>query len=117
MKKPTITVKQYEPNGNYALTTANAIGGLVKGLLVELAPSFYPNGERAYPSIRIEVNQFINPVGVAEQVEAIASWCERVKGGSGVLAKRAESVYAKCLEFLSAQQKRGFNVRRRRNDS
>ena len=114
MKKPTITVKQYEPNGNYALTTTNAVGGLVKGLLVELAPSFYPNGERAYPSIRIEVNQFINPVGVAEQVEAIAGWCERVKGGSGVLAKRAESVYAKCIEFLSAQKRIGFNVYRRK---
>ena len=109
MKKPTITVKQYAPNGNKSVTPSNAIG-IVKGMLAELAPTYYPNGNRCYPMVRCEV-AVDAPFGIVEQVHAIAGWCERVKGVDSVLSRRAESVYVQCVKFLETQK--GFNVTRR----
>ena len=104
--KPAISIKKYTHDGRYLITQSRAIGA-VKSFLIELAPTYYPNGNRAYPHI------FAHGLSLENQVEAVAGWCERIKGDNSVLSRRADSVYKKCVELLAMQQKRGFNITRR----
>lgn len=108
-----IKIKPYTADGS-VITTGNAIG-VVKSILLDLSPGFYPNGERAYPSIRANAKSF------NEQIEAIAGWCIREMKTTtigGASEKRLKKALSDCIALLSKQPTNrngvvGFNVSRR----
>lgn len=104
VKKPTITIKPYTHSGEY-LKPQRAIG-VVKSLLIELAPDYYPDHNAFVVIIKVENVDDFN-----EQVQAVAGWCMRelefaVPGG--YREERLKNVLKKCIDILSKQQISGM---------